>query len=355
MINPESRTREWIESIRTQYPYIKDVSLLEKTIRAFSLLESLVRSGCPFVFKGGTALMLHLGSTRRLSIDIDIVCKPGTNIWDYLERYASEYGFTDVKEVSRKARSNVPKSHAAYEYLVSYPAGYSSGEILLDVLYEDIDYTRMLTLPIESPLLKTDGDPVLVQVPSLEDMLGDKLTAFAPHTTGIPFFKGDKPFSMEIMKQLFDVSSILDRTDTLEIVSSTFHKLVPIELGYRGLDTLSAQDVLSDAFDTAMNICLYGALNKQEYSYLTDGAHRVNGFILIENYTMERAVRDAAKVAYLARLIETGTNEVRHYSKDIDAALAAALIEDQDMNKLNRLKKVNIEAFFYCLQLAQLK
>lgn len=249
----------------------------------------------------------------------------------------------------------MPKSHAAYEYLVSYPAGYSSGEILLDVLYEDIDYTRMLTLPIESPLLKTDCDPVLVQVPSLEDMLGDKLTAFAPHTTGIPFFKGDKPFSMEIMKQLFDVSSILDRTDTLEIVSSTFHKLVPIELGYRGLDTLSAQDVLRDAFDTAMNICLYGALNKQEYSYLTDGAHRVNGFILIENYTMERAVRDAAKVAYLARLIETATNEVRHYSKDMDAALAAALIEDQDMNKLNRLKKVNIEAFFYCLQLAQLK
>lgn len=39
----------------------------------------------------------------------------------------------------------------------------------------------------------------------------------------------------------------------------------------------------------------------------------------------------------------------------MDAALAAALIEDQDMNKLNRLKKVNIEAFFYCLQLAQLK
>ena len=67
MINPESRTLEWIDSLRAQYPYIKDASLLEKTIRAFSLLESLVRSGCPFVFKGGTALMLHLGSSRRLS------------------------------------------------------------------------------------------------------------------------------------------------------------------------------------------------------------------------------------------------------------------------------------------------
>jgi predicted nucleotidyltransferase component of viral defense system len=355
MINPESRTREWIESLRTQYPHIKDASLLEKSIRAFSLLESLVRSGCPFVFKGGTALMLHLGSSRRLSIDIDIVCKPGTNVWDYLERYAGEYGFTGVKEVSRKARTNVPKSHAAYEYRVSYPAGYSSGEILLDVLYEDIDYSRVLTLPIESPLLKTDGDPVLVQVPSLEDILGDKLTAFAPHTTGIPFFKGDKPFSMEIMKQLFDVSSILDRIDTLETVSRTFHKFVPIELGYRGLDTLSAKDVLKDAYDTAMNICLYGALNEQEYNYLTDGAHRVNGFILIENYTMERAVRDAAKVAYLARLIQTGTNEVRHYAKDADAALGTAFIEDPALNKLNRLKKVNTEAFFYCLQQEQLK
>lgn len=354
MINPVSRTREWIETLRIQYPYIKDASLLEKTIRAFSLLESLVRSGCPFVFKGGTALMLHLGSSRRLSIDIDIVCKPGTNIWDYLELYAGEYGFTSVKEISRKARTNVPKSHAAYEYLVSYPAGYSSGAILLDVLYEDIDYSRVLSIPIESPLLKTEGEPVLVQIPSLEDMLGDKLTAFAPHTTGIPFFKDEKPFSMEIMKQLFDISSILDRTDSLEIVSRTFHKLVPIELGYRGLDKLTAKDVLNDALETAMNICYFGSLNKQEYNYLTDGAHRVNGFILIENYTMERAVRDAAKVAYLVRLIQLGINEVHHYTKEADMDLATATIEELSLNKLNRIKKINTEAFFYCLQLEHL-
>ena len=48
--------------------------------RALSLLESLVRSGCPFVFKGGTALMLHLDTSRRLSIDVDIVCPPGLDI-----------------------------------------------------------------------------------------------------------------------------------------------------------------------------------------------------------------------------------------------------------------------------------
>lgn len=89
MINPESRTTEWIESLRKQYPNIKDASLLEKAIRAFSLLESLKRSGCPFTFKGGTALMLHLNSSRRLSIDVDIVCKPGVDIREYLGKNAS--------------------------------------------------------------------------------------------------------------------------------------------------------------------------------------------------------------------------------------------------------------------------
>ncbi len=43
---------------------------MEKTIRAFSLLEALAKSGCPFLFKGGSALMLQLACTQRLSIDI---------------------------------------------------------------------------------------------------------------------------------------------------------------------------------------------------------------------------------------------------------------------------------------------
>ena len=72
MIHPDSRSVEWINSIATLHPSL-DKTLIEKTIRAFSLLESLALSGCPFTFKGGTACMLHLGSSKRLSIDIDIM------------------------------------------------------------------------------------------------------------------------------------------------------------------------------------------------------------------------------------------------------------------------------------------
>ena len=355
MIDPRSRSLEWIQQAKQNIPGILDTPLVEKAIRALSLLESLVRSGCPFIFKGGTALMLHLDTSRRLSIDVDIVCPPGTDITQYLGKFGQEYGFTGAEEIERISRTGVPKSHAEYHYAVTYPSGHPTDKILLDVLYEDIHYNQVVNLPIASPMLIQDGDPVTVPCPSLADMLGDKLTAFAPHTTGIPFFKHEDPFFMEIMKQLYDIRSILDRIDDLSAVRKTYAEIVPIELGYRKLDQLTAADVLNDTYQCAMNICLRGALDRTEFSYYADGARRVNTFIIPESYNADVAIRDAAKVAYLVRLIQTGTNEVKHYSPEMDAELAAALIEDQSLNKLNRIKKISLEAFFYCRELEKLQ
>ena len=88
MINKECFTTEWIAQKSIELKY-NDKNLIEKVIRAFSLLEMLAASGCPFYFKGGTSLMLILGDgSHRLSIDIDIMCPPGTNIEDYLKDYA---------------------------------------------------------------------------------------------------------------------------------------------------------------------------------------------------------------------------------------------------------------------------
>ncbi|WP_373260669.1 nucleotidyl transferase AbiEii/AbiGii toxin family protein [Phocaeicola vulgatus] len=106
MIHPDSRTLSWIEQVAKDNK-IKDITLVEKTIRAFSLLEALARSGCPFLFKGGSSLMLHLDTGKRLSIDIDIICPPGTRIEDYLEKYSEEYGFGEVKLVERISRTDI--------------------------------------------------------------------------------------------------------------------------------------------------------------------------------------------------------------------------------------------------------
>lgn len=76
--------------------HYNDIQLIEKVVRALSLLEMLVKSGCPFHFKGGTATMMLLGGvTNRLSIDIDIICPPGTEIEQYLSSF-KEFGFTNI-------------------------------------------------------------------------------------------------------------------------------------------------------------------------------------------------------------------------------------------------------------------
>ena len=218
-------------------------------------------------------------------------------------------------------------------------------------MYEDINYNEVVSLAIKSPLLKQEGAPMMVQCPGLKDMLGDKLTAFAPHTTGIPFFKGEDEFFMEIMKQLYDVSSIIDRVDNLTEVRNTYSQLVPIELGYRKLNRLTEADVLKDTYDCAMNICLRGALDKKEYGYYAKGARSVNSFIIPENYNADIAIRDAAKVAYLVRLIQTGNDHVKHYKHEMDEELADALIQNRQLNKLNSIKKISLEAFFYLLEI----
>ena len=72
MIDREKITLEWIEKV-SKANRNTDKILVEKVIRALLLLEGLVKQKLPFVFKGGTALMLHLDSAKRLSIDIDII------------------------------------------------------------------------------------------------------------------------------------------------------------------------------------------------------------------------------------------------------------------------------------------
>jgi len=72
MISKESLVIEWINKVSSSNRKA-DKILVEKVIRAFLLLEGLSKQNIEFVFKGGTALMLLLDSSKRLSIDIDII------------------------------------------------------------------------------------------------------------------------------------------------------------------------------------------------------------------------------------------------------------------------------------------
>ena len=346
MIHPDCRSIEWMRKVAGDNNF-PDIILVEKAIRAFSLLESLVLSGCPFVFKGGTALMLHLDSMKRLSIDIDIVCPPGTNIEEFVHKHAQAYGFAEVKLVDRVSSSNVPKTHAKFFYQAAYVTHSEVGSILLDVLFEDIQYHEIVQLPIQCSVLKLDGNPVKVNVPGRQDLLADKLTAFAPNTTGIPYFKGGKDCSMEIMKQLFDVASLFDVTYDLTTVSKTFKKCAAIELQYRDLDSGNIAQVLEDIYRTSLCICLRGLIDADNYNQLLNGSKRIQSFIHGEKYTVDSAIIHASKAAYLSVLIAAEIKEVNHFDPTFIEPLRSALIQEPCLIKLNKLKKANIEAFFY--------
>jgi hypothetical protein len=354
MIHPDSRTIEWMTQVAAENNF-SDIVLIEKSIRAFSLLESLVLSGCPFVFKGGTALMLHMDSAKRLSIDIDIICPPGTNIEEFVRRYAQEYGFGDVRLVERVTTHNIPKTHAKFFYQVTYVTNTETECILLDVLFEDIHYHDIEQLPIQSRFLKLEGEPVLVNVPGKADMLGDKLSAFAPNTTGIPYFKGEKDCSMEIIKQLFDIASLFDVTNDITVVAETFQKFATVELQYRNLDPENIAQVLDDIFQTSLCICLRGQVEPDTFKLLQAGAKRIQSFIHSERYSIDSAITNASKAAYLSVLIANGTTTSVHFDPQNVELLRDAVINEPLNTKLNKLKKSNIEAFFYWNEIGEIK
>ena len=353
MIHSKSCTPEWIRQVSEENNFA-NIVLIEKTIRAFMLLESLILSGCPFVFKGGTALMLHLNSAKRLSIDIDIVCPPETDLEQYLRKYAYLYGFNDIKLVERKTSAHVPKSHAKYYYQASYTTSAKTEYVLLDVLFEDIKYHDIVQLPIQNRFFETEGEPVFVNVPSVADLLGDKLTAFAPNTTGIPYFKGERACSMEIVKQLYDIASLFDTVYDLSIVSETFRKLAAVELSWRNLDSTDVKQVLDDIYQTSLCICLQGVIDSQNFKLLQDGIKRIQNFIHSEKYYLDTAIVNASKAAYLSVLIDKNETTIKRFDKNNVMTLQTAILEKPLHSKLNKLKKSNIEAFFYWYEIQKL-
>ncbi len=353
MISKTCFTTEWIEKVSKELHY-NDKNLIEKVIRALSLLEMLAQAGCPFVFKGGTALMLILGeSAHRLSIDIDIICPPGTQIEDYLKELP-EFGFSKQELVERKHRGNeVPKSHSKLFYQIAYKNGSNEQSfILLDVLYEDLHYFQTKQIPIDTSFLQLEGEPLMVTVPSAEDILGDKLTAYAPNTTGIPYFKGERCCSMEIIKQLYDVGRLLEAVDDLNVTAQAFKKIAAIELSYRNLPDELAQ-VYDDIRQTSLCIATRGKLGEGQFELLQDGIQRIKSFMYKQNYHIEQAIADAARAAYLATLIEKGIDTIEKYSGNA-AEVATLQIQPSLSNKLNKLKISNPEAYYYWAKTSEL-
>ncbi len=358
MISKECFTKNWIDQ-KSQEHHFNDKNIIEKVIRAFSLLDMLAQSNCPFHFKGGSCLMLLLKDARhRLSIDIDIICPPGTDIEQYLKAY-KDFGFIDYRPVERIQRSSsIPKSHSKFYYHVAFLDDSRRQEsILLDVLNEECHYEQVLELPIDGPFLNIEGTPNKVKVPSVGDILGDKLTAFAPNTTGIPYVKKtqdgkEHDCSMEIIKQLYDVSRLFDVIENLEITSKSFNRIAEVELSYRGMEN-NPKLIFEDIRQTALCLATRGTEGKGDFTMLQRGVSRIKSFMFHDGYAIDNAIVDSARAAYIATLLETGHTNIERYNGN-PMSISSLTIQPTLTNKLNRLKRQFPEAYFYWAKTSQL-
>ena len=344
MIKNECTTKLWIEHVsKTQKA---DKILVEKVIRALILLEGLVESGLNFVFKGGTALMLMINKSRRLSIDIDIMIENNMlNLSNIINIIVKNKNFIRFEKQVRKADSNINKEH--YKLFFQSTVENKESHIFLDVLKENILYQNIIETPINNVFIDNSGEIINVKTPDFNNLLGDKLTAFAPNTIGIPYFKGEKNCSMEIIKQLYDIALLFDYFNDLTITSNIFRKFSTVELAYRNLNSADIKQILSDIFQTSLCICLHGQVDSKNFSLLQDGIKRIQNFIYSEKYYLDKAITNASKVGYLSTLITNNLTEVEHFDKNNTQELQNANIEMPLQTKLNKLKKSNIEAFFY--------
>jgi len=82
MLTKENFNESHIRMLQKQSK--KDPALLERAVFAFGLLEAIRRVEMPFIFKGGTCLILLLKHPMRLSTDIDIIVAPDTDVDTYM-------------------------------------------------------------------------------------------------------------------------------------------------------------------------------------------------------------------------------------------------------------------------------
>ena len=359
MIHDICFTAEWLEKKRKELKGV-DPSLLERAVHAFALLGHLAESDLKFVFKGGTSLLLHVPVIRRLSIDIDILCStPAAELGRILEEVANIPPFVRYEEDERGSRGLPERRHFKFFY-TPLVAGNPAPYVFLDVVEEPHVPHDVIIKPITPEILEIRRE-IPVTVPTVESLLADKLSAFAPRTTGVPFEPANcnSRDTMQIVKQLFDVGELFNLAEDLKAVRRVYARVFALEKEYRRKG-LRITDALEDTLDESLRLChhrLKGIPDHADALLLADGVKRLTSHLVDHKFNLDMAKVAAAKAGLLSRLIATETAGDRVSPWRTMPALAALqpLEIAGDWERLNRLKAINPEAFYYWHQAAEIQ
>ena len=343
---------KWINDIKKNNNQLHSV-YVENTIYAFELLSELVKLGIDFVFKGGTSLLIHFLEPRRLSTDVDIIGDFDLTILNkIIER---NHRFRKMQEAVRS--HNRPKIKNLEFYYNTVIPGFAEQFVILDIVNIKPNYPNIVKKQIKCNLLETDED-LVVKIPSVESLLGDKLTAFAPNMIGIPL-EDDQFRPVNVIKQLFDISLLFDSVSDLSEIYEAYKISHDLNCRIRN-QKYEIDETLDDTINTCITLSSDGFSDRRNYAQIiiSKGCNRLNQFLIAETFSMQIAKKHSAKVALMATILKKKRfdlilSDLRFTKKKIDQLKNTEL--SSRYNKLAPLKESDVEAFYYWYLVSKLE
>jgi predicted nucleotidyltransferase component of viral defense system len=335
--------KSWIEAESRRHR--TGNTFFEKGIHAFELLGRLSQEGLDFVFKGGTSLLLRLPKPRRLSIDVDIVCRESADRLERILKKCAGTPFTGVEEDARHHNRPPRRRHWNFSYNSITPDHCPEPYIILDVLEEDCLYPDVDPVEIRTPFFTADHT-IRVRVPTVDNLLADKLTAFAPGTIGQEY-SDEHP--EKIVKHLFDIGELFNAAEQLHTIQRVYDTIARAEIGYRQGEW-SVTDCLGSTIQAAKLVTALAVnqnLHPENSVRLRRGIAELGGHLLGINFTAVHAAAAAGKAALLATVIKHGATGTPIQDLRYDRSKLAAINTPLSDPVFAKLAQVAPEAFYY--------
>lgn len=356
MLTEKCFTLEWIESHRRRLKS-RDPQLIEKCIMAFEVVGRLSDAGLEFIFKGGTSLLLHLNPIRRLSIDADITTPASLkDLQTVIDEITRNPPFTGYTYQDERERENPPTRYFQIHY--NSPTQKKPWSIQLDVQLGKNHYGELETKPIEMELLEIEK-PQTVRIPTVEGLLGDKLTAFAPSTIGVLYepkprkLGGSKPVPdpTRVLKHMFDIGELFTMATDLKAISATYDSTHKIQNIARG-GFFTRDQCIDDTIDAAYHVAelgLHSPIDNEKTRFFKKGIQPLDNHLLGPRFNIHTAGIPAARTALMAALLKSRRFDTPLYDICVipPSDKLAGITMDGRFERLTSLRKLSLESFHY--------
>jgi len=278
--------------------------LYERALNGLEYLSQLRDMGLDPILKGGSAVQLLIPERlQRLSIDIDLAIDCSEEeITSILQQIHNKFN-NKIYDFERVG-TDLPPYLVLYNLYIPSFFSETPSKIELDFLLHMPNYKTQQT-QIKTFLYESD---YIVRTPTINALLGDKLTTLGPNTIGKTLDKNP----LNIGKQLYDISVLFNYSDNFKDLFDAYYDVFNFEKKNREFHSLTFEDAINDL----IHICKLFSLSKNSPKWVTDEKIKENtnflkrGINSLMPYTSSelklsllKARTTSAKIAFLAKLL----------------------------------------------------